>query len=78
MDNVYDKIKYNNKYNKENYDHINLTVPKGQKEIIRKHAEAQGLKINTYIKQLIDKDLSGGGRRDKVVLNLPYVVLKTA
>ena len=29
-----------NKYMSENYDRINLTVPKGQKEIIKAHAEA--------------------------------------
>ena len=31
-----------NKYMAANYDRINLTVPKGKKETIQSHAEAQG------------------------------------
>ncbi len=61
MHKEFNKTKYDNEYIKKNMDRISLTVPKGQKEIIRKHAEAQGMKLNTYIKHLIDKDLSGGG-----------------
>ena len=30
-----------NKYMKENYDRINLTMPKGNKEIVQAHAEAR-------------------------------------
>ena len=35
------KAEYKNKWQKENCDRINLTVPKGKKETIQAHAEAQ-------------------------------------
>ena len=31
------------------YDRINLTVPKGQKDLIQAHAEAQGESTNGFI-----------------------------
>ena len=38
-----------NKYMSENYDRINLTVPKGQKEVIKAHAEARGESVNGFL-----------------------------
>ena len=35
-----------NKYVKENYDRINVTLPKGKKEIIKAHAESMGESVN--------------------------------
>ena len=35
-----------NKYVKNNYDRINVTFPKGQKEIIMQAAEAAGESVN--------------------------------
>lgn len=43
------------KYNLENYDRIEITVPKGQKEMIKEHAEPGS--VNSYIKGLIYKDM---------------------
>jgi len=48
-----DAIKYNNDFIKQAYDRINLTVEKGQKEVIRAAAERAGEKVNTYIKNAI-------------------------
>lgn len=42
-----------NKYMKENYDRINLTVPKGQKEAIKAHAERRGESTNAFINRAI-------------------------
>lgn len=42
-----------NKYMKENYDRINLTVPKGQKEAIKTHAESNGESVNGFINRAI-------------------------
>lgn len=50
-------IKYNNDYNKANYDRINLMVAKGKKEVIQAAAQAQGVSVNTFINSLIDKEL---------------------
>lgn len=42
-----------NKYMAANYDRINLTVPKGQKDAIKAHAEAQGKSVNSFINEAI-------------------------
>lgn len=46
-----------NKYMNENYDRINLTVPKGKKDIIKAHAEAQGKSVNGFINEAIDEKM---------------------
>ena len=52
----FNQISYQNEYIKEKYDRINLTVPKGRKEEIKKKAESAGQSVNEYINTLIDKD----------------------
>ncbi len=42
-----------NRYNSKAYDRINLTVPKGQKEIIKAHAESKGESLNGFIQRAI-------------------------
>lgn len=42
-----------NKYVKNNYDRINVTFAKGQKDIIKAHAEAVGMSTNAYIIQAV-------------------------
>ena len=44
-----------NKYVKNNYDRINVTLPKGQKDIIAKAAEKAGESVNGYIKKAVDE-----------------------
>lgn len=55
--NGFNQIAYQNGYIKEKYDRINLTVPKGRKEEIRKKAAAGGKSVNEYINSLIDNDM---------------------
>ena len=43
-----------NKYVKKNSDRINVTLPKGQREIIKAAATAAGESVNGYIKKAID------------------------
>lgn len=38
-----------NRYIAKAYDRINLTVPKGQKEIIKTHAESRGESVNAFL-----------------------------
>ena len=58
---TYDKVKYNNEYNKKNYTELRFRVPKGQKEAIDNHWKAKGYKsFSAYIKTLIEKDMGGG------------------
>lgn len=53
----FDQIAYQNNYIKQKYDRINLTVPKGRKEEIKKKALEEGKSVNEYINMLIDRDL---------------------
>lgn len=47
-----------NKYIAKAYDRINLTVPKGKKDTIQAHAEAQGESVNGFINRAIDHQIS--------------------
>ena len=53
-----------NKYVKENYDRINVTVPKGHKEEVKAHAAARGESVNGFIGRAIvetmERDRKGG------------------
>ena len=42
-----------NRYIDKAYDRINLTVPKGQKEVIKAHVESQGESVNAFIQRAI-------------------------
>ena len=46
-----------NRYMNNHYDRINLTVPKGGKEKIKAHAEAQGDSVNGFINKAIDEKI---------------------
>lgn len=50
-----------NKYMASNYDRINLTVPKGQKDVIKIHADSMGESVNGFINRAIEKQIE----RDK-------------
>lgn len=41
------------KYVKANYDRMELTVPKGQKDTIKAHAEARGESVNGFVNRAI-------------------------
>lgn len=44
-----------NKYMKENYDRVNLTMVKGRKERVKNHAEKNGESLNGFINRAIDE-----------------------
>ena len=46
-----------NKYVKNNYDRINVTMPKGQKDIIKEHAVAHGESVNGFINRAINNQI---------------------
>lgn len=62
------KAKWQNDYIAKTYDRINLTVPKGKKEIIQ-NALKDGESVNGFINALIDKELAarGFGNSDTVL-----------
>lgn len=49
--------KAQNKWIANNYDRINLTVPKGDKEMLQAHAQAQGESLNKFINRAISEQV---------------------
>ena len=47
-----------NKYVKNNYDRINVTFPKGEKELLKVHAEKQGESVNAFIVRSVHETMS--------------------
>lgn len=45
------------KYVRANYDRMELTVPKGRKEIIKAHAEARSESVNGFINRAIQETM---------------------
>lgn len=43
------------KYNTANYDRVELRLPKGQKDPVKAHAEAQGESLNAFINRAINE-----------------------
>lgn len=50
------------KYNAANYDRVELRLEKGQKDVVKAHAEAQGESLNAFINRAIVNTME----RDKV------------
>lgn len=46
-----------NKYVKNNYDRINVTFPKGQKEKIKEHAKKQEESVNAFIVRSVSETM---------------------
>lgn len=44
------------RYNKENYDQIQIRLPKGEKSELFTRAQARGESVNSYIRRLIKED----------------------
>lgn len=51
------KIAYDTKYRAEHYDRIEIRLPKGYKDTIKDHVSKNGININVWLKELIDKEL---------------------
>ena len=51
------QMKATAKYNKKNYDRIELRVPKGKKQIINDIADKHNISINAFINRAIDKEI---------------------
>lgn len=46
-----------NRYMNKAYDRINLTVPKGQKDVIKAHADGMGESVNGFIQRAISETM---------------------
>ncbi len=54
----------NAKYNLKAYDRIELKVPKGKKELIRKYAEEHGESVNSFIGRAISEAMGAVPRKN--------------
>ena len=50
-----------NKYVRENYDKLLLTMPKGRKAEIKAFADAQGESVNGFLNRLISDEMAHEG-----------------
>lgn len=50
-----------NKYVKANYDRINVTFPKGRKEVIKSAADVHGQSVNGYIVEAVNEKIERDG-----------------
>ena len=50
---------------KNNYDRIDITVPKGRKAEIKVHASAHGESVNAFINRAIDETMTRDKEPDK-------------
>ena len=51
------KAKWQNDYISRTYDRVNLTIPKGQKETIKAHAETHSESLNAFINRAITETM---------------------
>jgi hypothetical protein len=59
-----------NKYVKNNYDRINVTFPKGEKEKIRAHAQSGGESVNAFIIRAVRETME----RESVGIPFPDII----
>ena len=65
-------MKATNKWMAKAYDRVNLTMPKGKKEIVQAHAEDIGTSVNGFINRAIDEAMA----RDKRPLTRRWDILQ--
>lgn len=64
---TFDKITYNNEFISKAYDRINLTVPKGQKEVIKAHAKkCNNESVNAFIQRAITETMQRDNEKAKL------------
>ena len=54
----FNKVEYNNAFIAKAYDRINLTVPKGMKELIKECADEHGKSVNGFLLDLINEAIN--------------------
>lgn len=45
------------KYNAANYDRVELRLDKGQKDVVKAHAEARGESLNAFVNRAISETM---------------------
>ena len=54
-----------NKYVKNNYDRINVTFPKGEKEKLREHAQKQNESVNAFIVRSVSETMERDNQKQE-------------
>lgn len=57
------QMKATAKYMKNNYDEIKIRVPKGDKAIIKAHADDRGESVNEFIKRAITEAMQADKKK---------------
>lgn len=60
--------KAHNKYIAKAYDRVNLTMPKGQKDKIKAHAESNGESLNGFINRAISETMERDEKNEMCAL----------
>lgn len=47
-----------NKYIKANYDRMEVTLPKGEKDVVKAHAETMGESVNGFVNRAIRETMA--------------------
>lgn len=55
---------YKNAFIAQHYDRINLTLPKGQKEVIAEHADKSGESVNAFINRAIAETMQRDSQKE--------------
>ena len=53
----FDQIKYNNEFNKKNFDRTTIMTPKGKKDELKALCKDQGCSMNEFIISAIDEKI---------------------
>lgn len=59
-----------NKFIAKTYDRINLTIPKGRKELIQTHAAARGESVNGFIGRAIAETMARDQASDSTAYSM--------
>lgn len=67
----FNKVKYNNKYNRENYARLSVLVQLEDREKIDAHWKEKGFKsFNSYVNDLIRKDMFESNDRAAKIIHV--------
>ena len=50
---TFNKVEYNNNFNKAKYDSLRIVVPKGVKPLLQEYCKSQGISLNKLINNYI-------------------------
>lgn len=53
----FDKVAYNNEFNRQKYDRLYIMIHKGEKDRLKAHAESHGESLNEFIKRAISEQI---------------------